>query len=175
MSEQNGKQLCCVGSGMMECPVCRGVWWLFRNPWLGLASRVFLAGIFIFASLDKIAHPPQFARSVLNYEFFPVWTVNLIAIMVPWVELIVGVLLLAGLFTYANNLIVFGMLWFFFVLIAQALVRGLEIDCGCFSVHLAGQIMDWTYLVRDVGFILCSVQLFTARRLVLALDELRRA
>jgi len=173
MFERDRKQACC--SGMMECPICRGIWWLLRNPWLGLASRVFVAAIFIYASFDKIAHPPQFARSVLNYEFFPVWSVNLIAIMVPWIELIVGILLLVGLFTYASNLVVFGMLCFFFVLIAQALMRGLEIDCGCFSVHLTGQIMDWTYLVRDLLFIACSVHVFTARRLVLALDRLRGA
>lgn len=162
---------CTIKNG---CPICGLIGWLFRNPYVALLARVFIGLIFIYASLDKIDKPPQFARSVLNYEFFPVWTVNLIAIIVPWLELIVGTLLVIGLFTMASNTIVFGMLIFFFVLIASALARGLEIDCGCFAASLEGQVMDWTYLLRDIGFILCSLVVYTMRKQILALDSLRR-
>jgi len=121
------KQECGIDTG---CPICDGAWWLFRNPYLSVALRFFLGGIFIYASIDKILNPALFARAVFNYEMLPYWAVNFFALIMPWVEFAAGVLLVLGLFTRASSSLILAMLVMFGIAITQALLRGLEIDCG---------------------------------------------
>ena len=100
----------------------------------------YLGWIFISASLDKIVDPHQFLKSINNYEITPYWVNSLAALVLPWVELICGFLLVAGLFLYfkngsdlidiPNNLIILMLIWFIFIL-SVAVYRGLDIDCGC--------------------------------------------
>ena len=63
----------------------------------------YLGWIFISASLDKIVNPHQFLKSINNYEITPYWVNSLAALVLPWVELICGFLLVAGLFLYFKN------------------------------------------------------------------------
>ena len=58
-----------------------------------IVSRLILGGIFIYAAMDKIAHPDQFAEIVYNYKLLPGALVNLMAIVLPWVEILAGVFL----------------------------------------------------------------------------------
>ena len=95
---------------------------------------------FIAASLDKIIDPSSFSENIRAYEISPNWSNNLIAITLPWVELICGILLLYGLHRFylnsssmidiPNNLIILMLIWFIFML-SIAVYRGLDIDCGC--------------------------------------------
>ena len=168
-TECDESKQCQTGS----CPICTGIGWLFRNPYTTFVLRLFLGALLIYASIYKIQFPPHFARGVLNYEFFPFWLVNFIAITIPWVELIVGVFLVVGLFTRASNLIALGMFCVFFVLISWVLYWGLEIDCGCFSKALEGHLIDGSYLFRDGLFVLFSIQILFAKKIILSLDRLR--
>jgi len=167
----NEMKECCTDTG---CPICDGALWLIRSTHLSVLLRFFLGGIFIYASVDKILNPALFARAVMNYEMLPYWAVNVFALLLPWVEFVAGVLLILGLFTRASSLMVLGMLIMFGIGITQALVRGLEIDCGCFSVHETGKVMDWSYVVRDLALIACALQVVFCKRVILALDNLRK-
>jgi len=103
-------------------------------------SSIYIAYTFIFASLDKIANPASFAKDISNYEITPYWTNNLVALTLPWVELICGILIIVGLFLFINkksnfidvpnNIIILMLLWFVFIL-SIAVYKGLDIDCGC--------------------------------------------
>ena len=103
-------------------------------------SSIYIAYTFIFASLDKIVNPANFAKDISNYEITPYWMNNLVALTLPWIELICGILIVVGLFLFIykksnfidipNNIIILMLLWFVFIL-SIAVYRGLDIDCGC--------------------------------------------
>ncbi len=99
-----------------------------------LLSRVTLGVIFIYASYDKIIDPISFANSITQYHISPVQLNNLAALIIPWLEFVVGVCLLFGVFIQgSSSLTIILLLWFIFIL-SQALFRGISIDCGCFNL-----------------------------------------
>jgi uncharacterized membrane protein YphA (DoxX/SURF4 family) len=103
---------------------------------LGLAAtvvRVLLGGLFIYASVSKILDPAGFSRTVFYYQLLPTSAVNLVAIILPWIELLVGVLLVIGIQVRGAAFVAAGSLIVFTAAMISALVRGLNIDCGCFS------------------------------------------
>lgn len=75
---------------------------VFMGPWgasgiLALCARIFLGAVFIYASIDKIIHPEAFAKAIFNYQILPEALINLTAILLPWLELVMGVLLVLGI------------------------------------------------------------------------------
>ena len=73
----------------------RGQW--KRGRFFALMARLILGVIFIYASIDKIFHPAAFAEAVYNYQILPDALINLTAIVLPWLELILGAFLILGL------------------------------------------------------------------------------
>ena len=66
------------------------------NKYFQIALRVILGIVFLYASVGKLFKPEDFAKAILRYEFLPIYFVNLIAIILPWVELFTGILLITG-------------------------------------------------------------------------------
>ena len=128
-----------------------------------IVARLILAGIFIYASLDKIAHPAAFANDVYNYRILPDALINLTAILLPWLELFLGLCLLAGIWLPGAVLTVNGLLIVFLGALIFNLARGIDINCGCFSTGSDAPAMfaGW-YLMRDVGFLVVGIFLFYA-------------
>ena len=62
-----------------------------------ICLRIFLGGIFLWASWDKIVSPEAFTRIIGNYQLLPEALVPLVAIMLPWTEAICGICLVAGI------------------------------------------------------------------------------
>ena len=132
---------------------------------LSLVCRLFVAGIFLYASYDKVLHPHNFAVFVSQYEIIPLWMVNWSSAILAWLELIVSMLLIVGWLTRPAALITSGLLVFFTGLMIYAGITGAGFDCGCFpgdAGHHAGFDAAW----RDVGFLLPSlfVLVFPGRR-----------
>lgn len=92
-----------------------------------------LALIFIYAGAEKISDPEGFAISISNYRLLPISVLNFIAITLPWIEIIVGILLIFGISVKENSTIIFLLLLIFTIAIVISLFRGLSIDCGCFG------------------------------------------
>lgn len=97
--------------------------------------RVALGAVFIVASLDKIQNPENFATNIANYRLLPYQLINLTAIVLPWLEIITGTLLVLGLWIRSAAILTCGMLVLFIFAISQALVRDLDISCGCFTTN----------------------------------------
>src|SRR3989339_2042083 len=77
--------------------------------WLYLLCRLTLGGVFVYASLDKIANPAAFAELTWNYKILPTELVNLAALILPWVELTAGLLLISGRFAFPSSMILTGL------------------------------------------------------------------
>ena len=137
---------------------------LITDRRLVLIFRVVLGVIFIYASLDKIAHPDQFARIIYNYKILPGFLINVFAITLPWVELIAGVLLILGLFTESASLLISFMLMIFVVAISINLYRGVDLNCGCFSTDPAGKKEGASLLIKDFLLLFLGIMIFFFHR-----------
>ena len=132
-----------------------------------LTARCILGGIFIYASIDKIIAPAHFAKIIYGYYLFPDYSINLIAIFLPYLEMFSGVAMIMGIYPRSAGIILGSMLFFFSVVISINLVRGVEFDCGCFSVDEPGYILSAKQLLlRDVVLFALSVYLvlFSGKR-----------
>lgn len=105
------------------------------QKWGVILLRLVFGGILIAASIDKILHPVQFSQAVENYqlvgETFSRWA----AVWLPYLEIIIGILLIVGVWVEAAAVLNLGMMLIFFVAVLQAYIRGLDIHCGCFTVE----------------------------------------
>ena len=103
-----------------------------------------------------------FAEAVYNYQVLPDFLINLTAIILPWLELIIGIFLIIGLFNEGSVCIMTALLVIFFGAMVFNLARGLDIHCGCFSTSPDGTnnaSMTW-YVIRDGLFLLPAFYLF---------------
>jgi putative oxidoreductase len=104
---------------------------------LNLALRLLLGGLFVFSGLTKIIEPAAFATDVGNYRLLPHATIHLLAITLPWVELLAGLMLALGIWTRASAMVISVLMIVFTIAVSQALARGLDIKCGCFGTATA--------------------------------------
>ena len=123
--------------------------------------RLLVGGAFVAAGALKIADPAKFALDVSNYRLVPHEMLNLVAILLPWIELTVGLFVLAGIWLRAAALVVTGLTLLFFIVIGSALARGLNIECGCFGT-LGGNHVGLVNLVIDAA--LFSLAALLAKR-----------
>ena len=123
---------------------------------LVLICRIFLGFLFIYASLEKILQPEEFAKQVGYYKALPFGLENLLAILLPWTELIVGICLLAGLLVDGAALLSIIMNLVFILAISQAMIRGIDITCGCFKVSADSENLGLHTIIRDIIFLIMS-------------------
>ena len=104
-----------------------------RAEVLNWLLRFLVGGAFVLAGVLKIAAPAKFAIDVSNYRLLPHELINLVAIVLPWIEVVAGGFVLAGIWLRASALLITSMTVVFFLAIVSALARGLNIECGCFG------------------------------------------
>jgi len=122
--------------------------------------RIILAVVFIYASIDKIMHPHDFAKAVFNYQILPDYLINITAIFLPWLELILGICLLVNFWMNGASLTAFLLMLVFMAAISFNLMRGLDVGCGCFSTTTEEGMTALT-LLRDILFFVMSLGLVT--------------
>ena len=109
---------------------------------LPIFFRLILGLVFIYASYSKILDPQSFSDNIHNFHVTPIAVENLAALILPWMELIVGVFLIIGVFLEGSISITIGMLIFFIVILSQAVVRGIDVHCGCFKTEADAGVTD---------------------------------
>ena len=133
--------------------------------WRGLSLvslRLFVGLVFVYASFDKILRTSDFAEIIYNYQVLPEILINLVSVILPWLELLLGLLLIFGVWLPGAVLLCNLLFLFFFATLIFNTARGMDIDCGCFSISSAtssGGQMLW-YLLRDGLFLLLGLCLF---------------
>jgi putative oxidoreductase len=132
---------------------------LLSNGYLLLISRAILAVVFIFAGMEKIADPAAFSDSINNYRVMPLFSINVFAIFIPWLEVISGILLLFGIKQRENSFILGGLLLVFIVLILSAIIRGLDIDCGCFGT-IRAEMVGFRKIIENILLFLLGIHIY---------------
>ena len=134
---------------------------ILQNSWLEVASRWILGGTFVYASYNKILSPAEFAKIIYGYDLFPQVTINLIAITIPFLELVTALALISGVYPRSAVLIVNTLLVAFIILLSINLIRGHEFDCGCFAVQNAtNSTTSQATIVRDFIYLALGIQVF---------------
>jgi uncharacterized membrane protein YphA (DoxX/SURF4 family) len=131
---------------------------LARHPRLALVLRVLLGAFFVYASLDKIWNPAAFAKIVYQWQVVGPVPSNLVAVALPWVELLAGLLLLTGIWRRESALVVVLLLVVFLVAATSVMARGIDVEnCGCVSVTKAETASAWPPAwTKGVGWFLLS-------------------
>jgi len=127
-----------------------------NNKFLLLTIRVFLGFVFIFAAITKVADPEGFSLSIYNYKLMPDILINVLAIALPWIELVAGILLIFGISVKENSAILTGLLVVFIIAIAISMARGLDIDCGCFGT-VDGSKVGLKKISENVGLLILGL------------------
>ncbi len=113
-------------------------------------ARLILAAIFIYAGVIKIVDPRGFASNIDNYQMLPYIMVALVAIILPWIEVLAGLALLLGKWMRGSAMLLMILNAVFIIAIASALARGLDIDCGCFTTSDTGTQIGIRKIIEDL-------------------------
>ncbi len=131
---------------------------IISNSWIELAARWILGLTFIYASFHKIVSPAEFAKIVYGYDLFPAVFINLIAIIIPFLELITGLALVIGFYPRSAAIIVNALLMAYLIVLTINLIRGHEFDCGCFAPGQSGYTSSSEVtLVRDIIYFILGL------------------
>jgi uncharacterized membrane protein YphA (DoxX/SURF4 family) len=147
---------------------------------VGLVCRLSLGGVILAAGLLKVTDPTGSIQSVVAYRLFDYRVAEMVGLMLPVIEIALGLLLIVGLLTRWSGLAGALLMVVFIAGIASAWARGLSIDCGCFGTGGPVDPEDTAYLqeiVRDAALAAAGLWLVVRPRSLLALDTLlfRRA
>lgn len=122
--------------------------------------RIVLGLVFVVASLDKTLNPAAFASIVFNYSILPDHLVNVAALLLPWLELLVGLCLIFDMMTLGASGIAFGLMCVFIAALGINALRGIDVACGCFSTDVSGGGSGLWTLGRDAGLLLLAFTVF---------------
>ena len=128
------------------------------HPYLTLVLRLYIGGVFIYASMYKINYAGEFAETIASYQLAPFWSINFLALIMPWTELICGLLLVFGVRARSAAAVIGGLLALFSAAVLITLLRDLPIGCGCF--HALDEQMSWRTLARDLIWLAMAIQLY---------------
>lgn len=131
---------------------------ILTHPYAAFVFRLYIAGLFIYASMYKINYVSEFAESIAGYQMVPFWGVNIMAVTLPWIELFSGILLIAGIRVRSVTVIIIGLFSMFTLGVIVNLIRDAPISCGCFST--LGDTISWKTLLRDLIWLMMSIHVF---------------
>ena len=118
---------------------------------VGIVAEILVGLAFLWAGYLKLLDPNAFLSAILTYDVFSYELSAVASLWVPYLELCVGACLVFRVLKRGARFWAVGLLLVFIVLLAQAAVRGLDVDCGCFgsSVSSAESGFVWP-ITRDL-------------------------
>jgi uncharacterized membrane protein YphA (DoxX/SURF4 family) len=132
----------------------------FQNKYFDISARIILGGLFMYASFDKMANQEAFLKIIHNYKVLPVQLENPLAIFLPWMEFLTGLCIVINKWVKGAWLLYSTMLVIFIIALTQALGRGLDISCGCFSVQPSSTSTIWLRIIEDIVMLFFSINFY---------------
>lgn len=159
--------------GQNHFSIARGI---LANSYSTLISRLVLGGVFLVAGVTKALDPGGLAASIRSYELaLPEWFVSLSAYGLPYLEILIGLYLIAGLFTKLSAWATNAMMAVFILALLQGALRSLEIDCGCFGGATTAESPSlWSAFARDIGLLALGLHIVFAPTGRFSVDALLR-
>jgi uncharacterized membrane protein YphA (DoxX/SURF4 family) len=133
---------------------------MLKNKTLLVIFRLVLGGLFVYAGVVKVLDPLDFAQNIRNYRLVGQALSFLAAVVLPWLEILAGVALAAGVWTRASALIISGLLVFFILLTLVTIARGLDVECGCFGA--LSRKSGFGVILEDLGMLFMGLCLLFA-------------
>jgi len=134
---------------------------VIRNRAVLLAFSLVVGGVFVWAAVLKIRDPLAFAQSVANYKIVCNLVAFWIGLLLPWLELAAGAFLIVGLWRRTSALLLSAMLAGFIVLVAVTMIRGIDVDCGCFGS--LSRKADLGLIFQDAALLFMSLTVFLSK------------
>jgi len=131
-----------------------------RNGWK-LIVRLALGGLLLYASVGKVTHAEVFATALSNYRMLPSEMIFLGSLAMPWLELLIGLLLITGIWKSTSAFMTAVLFLVFTLAVAQAMVRGIDISCGCFDLTSSEDRIGALTLIRNLFLFTCSLFIMT--------------
>jgi uncharacterized membrane protein YphA (DoxX/SURF4 family) len=147
------------------------------QPWITLLFRLILGGVLFVAGAVKVSDPYGSATSVRAYQMLPVDLANLLGFTLPFIEIVIGAFLIAGVWVRVMASVGAILMVAFIIAIGQAWARGISLDCGCFG---KGGLLDTEELptlsytleiLRDIALAAIGIYLYRFPRGKLGLDK----
>lgn len=141
------------------------------KPFLILLMRIFVGAVFMYSGWEKLMAPVENFMAVIDqYRFLPLEVARPTALVVPWLELVLGTFLVVGFMTRVSATGVMVFLGVFIVLLGRSILLELPIaDCGCFGSGIS--LAPHQALMLDTALLLCTVLVFTQPPSRLSLDR----
>ena len=127
----------------------------WKNPGVIRAAQIVVGILFGWAALAKLSDLSAFALQVHNFRLLPMSAENLVAMLLPWVELCAALALVLRIQPRAGAWVAGTLLAVFTVGVALAMYRGLDFECGCFGKASATRV-GWGKLAQNVGMLLLA-------------------
>ena len=121
------------------------------DRYLVVITRIILGAVFLWASFGKILEPGDFARSISNYHIVPFGIENIVALILPWLELLIGMGLILGIMVDGSVQLSAILLIMFILMIGQAMLRGFNIECGCGLKE--GEMIGLNKILENIVFL----------------------
>jgi len=140
-----------------------------RISWLALRAQILLGLLFILAAWPKLMDPPGFAKALWAYELFPAWSLSPLALGLPWLESLCGLLLVLGVWVRTAAAWILLLLVGFILALSINLARHHPVDCGCFSLtqtsSQAERLRDMKLsILRDLGLLVLAILVVGRRK-----------
>ena len=135
---------------------------MLKNRTLLVVFRLVLGGLFVYAGVVKVLDPLDFAQNIRNYRLVGQSLSLMAAVALPWLEILAGVALAAGIWKHASALIISGLLVFFIVLTLVTIARGLDVECGCFGA--LSRKSGFGVILEDLGMLFMGLVLLFSKK-----------
>lgn len=123
--------------------------------------RLCLAGVFVYSGIIKVRATLQFAVAIMGYKLVPEKFVLPLATYLPWIEILLGLLILSGFKIRYVSMGASALLLFFITILTITYFRGIEASCGCFGL---GDPISPRTIARDGLFLIPAIFLVVEDR-----------
>lgn len=141
------------------------------QQWITLIVRIAVGTVFLYSGIAKLMNVGAFIDTVRQFQLVPEFSLPFFSLALPMVEVLLGILLIIGLWTQAAAFVVSLLLLGFTVVLTNALLTGTAKECGCFG---ADEALDWSAVGRDIILLALSFYLMQTKDLLYSLDHWRR-
>lgn len=132
-------------------------------------GRILLSGVFLLSGFMKVGDPLNFADRIHSFQILPDWAIHTVALGLPILEILIGVSIFIARFRGPALLSSIFLLILFSVGLLQGLIRGLEINCGCFGGLTFLDSSPEISLIRNMALMIVSLWLYREHFLKLSL------